>query len=214
MIKTNTFIVYNANTYEKITKLGINHIYDFCNEDEFYFSEDKSIILCGSYDLCNYLNSNSLRVFEGDILRVTIRDLRMGEYSENTYDGMVIYKDDKYMLQVENIGYINLEDKDLIVDFEFVNNYYEIQRKLYKIKELFDNYFVSNNNKFSIYNEENKIYISNGYIIFTYIIKEERLKFEILEGQINYKDEIQNMLIRSCIDYLRKEINKIWKNKE
>lgn len=214
MIKTNTFRIYDGKTFEKVNKLGTDYNNNFFDESKFFLSNEENIIICGSYHLHNYLQNKSLRVFEGDILRVVVRDVRMGEYTENTYEGMVVYRDDKCMLQVEHIGYINLEGKDLIVDFEFVDNYYEIQKKLYTVKELFDNYFVSNNNKFSMYNEEDKIYISNGYIIFTYIIKEERLKFEILEGQIDYNDEIQSMLIRSCIDYLRKEMTKIWKNKE
>lgn len=214
MIKTNTFRIYDGKTFEKVNKLGTDYNNNFFDESKFFLSNEENIIICGSYYLYNYLQNKSLRVFEGDILRVVVRDVRMGEYTENTYEGMVVYRDDKCMLQVENIGYINLEDKDLIVDFEFIDNYYEIQKKLYTVKKLFDNYFVSNINKFSIYDEEDKIYISNGYIIFTYIISEERLKFEILEGQINYNDEIQNMLIFSCIDYLRKEITKIWENKE
>lgn len=210
MIKTNLFRVYNSKTYEKVDKLGTNYTNQFFDDDNILSPDEKNIIICGSYYMCNCLNSNSLRVFEGDILRVVERDIRMGEYTETIYEGMVVYKDDKYMLEIKNIGYIDLEDNDSIVDFEFVDNYYEIQRKLYKIKELFENYFVSSHSTFSVFIKEDDIIISNENIVFIYVIKEERLKNTISRNQINYNDKIQSMLLHSCIDYLRKEITKIW----
>ena len=44
----------------------------------------------------------------------------------------------------------------------------------------------------------------------TYIIKDKRLQNETLCGRIDYENNVHNMLMSSCVDYLRKEIIKIW----
>lgn len=207
MIKSSLFRVYNARTYEKVENLGKN-----CYGDYYIKNDNKNdeVILCSSFKLYDY-KSNWIIVFEGDILEITFKEI--GKEKDVKFEGKVVYENSLYFLNTTQ-GKIDLTYSDNIVTFEIIDNFFDIENKLYKIKELFDNYFILNINKFSIYNEEDKIYISNGYIIFTYIIEEEKLKFEILEGQINYNDEIQNMLIRSCIEYLRKEINKIWIDEE
>lgn len=74
MIKTNLFRVYNSKTYERVDKLGTNYTNQFFDDDNILSPDEKNIIICGSYYMCNCLNSNSLRVFEGDILRVVERD--------------------------------------------------------------------------------------------------------------------------------------------
>lgn len=212
MIKSSLFRIYNSRTYEKVENLGKNYYGDYCIKNSFNknTNDNDDVILCSSFKLYDY-KGNWIIVFEGDILEITFKEI--GKEKDVKFEGKVMYENGIYFLNTIQ-GKIDLTYSDNIVTFEIIDNFFDIENKLYKIKELFDNYFILNINKFSIYNEEDKIYISNGYIIFTYIIEEEKLKFEILEGQINHNDEIQNMLIRSCIEYLRKEINKIWIDEE
>ena len=77
MIKTNTFRIYDGKTFEKVNKLGTDYNNNFFDESKFFLSNEENIIICGSYYLYNYLQNKSLRVFEGDILRVVVRDVRM-----------------------------------------------------------------------------------------------------------------------------------------
>lgn len=216
MIKTNLFRMYNGLTFERITKIDSTNSNNlFGNDDEFqFFDNNNKNIICGSYEVYTY-NGYSLTVFEGDIVKIVTRDTIRGEYGEHTYEGQVVYEDNKYKVKVSNIGYMDLEDKNFIVDIEIIGNYFTRQNKLYKIKTLVENYFVSGFHKFEVRLEVDGscIYILNNNIIFKYIIIEKRLQNETLCGRIDYENNVQNMLISSCIDYLRKEITKIWEEK-
>ena len=94
-----------------------------------------------------------------------------------------------------------------------VNDYFkiiEIENKLYKIKELFDNYFISSFENFNTNIKDGSIIISSNVSVFEYIIKEKRLVYTLLEDDIDMDNDFQCMLLKGCIDYLRKEIIKIW----
>ena len=211
MIKTNMFRMYDGRTFEKITKIDYTSDKNLFRYNDFQIFDEYKNIICGSYEVYTY-EGHSLIVFEGDIVKVVTRDTICGEYGEHTYEGQVVCENNKYRVEVSDIGFVNLEDKDFIVEIEVVGNYYTIQNKLYKIKKLVEEYFASGFHNFETRLEIDGscIYILNDNIIFTYIIKDKRLQNETLCGRIDYENNVHNMLMSSCVDYLRKEIIKIW----
>ena len=208
MIKSSLFRVYNSRTYENVENLSRN-----CYGDYFVRNNNNNdgVILCSSFKLYDYRGS-WLIVFEGDILEITFK--KIGKKKDIKFSGKVVYEDGLYLFNTTQ-GKIDLTQSNNIVTFEIIDNFFNIQNKLYKIKELFDNYFVSSFENFNTHIENENIIISSDISKFEYIIEEKRLICDLTDSKdIDFDNDFQSMLFKGCIDYLRKEIDKIWINKE
>ena len=207
MIKSSLFRVYNSRTYENVENLSRNCYGDYFVRNN---NDNDDVILCSSFKLYNY-KSDWLIVFEGDILEITFK--KIGKSKDIKLSGKIIYENNTYLLDTIQ-GKIDLTQSNNIVNYEIVDNFFDIQNKLYRIKELFDEYFISSDESFNTYIKDDSIIISSSISVFEYIIKENRLIYTLLEDDIDMDNEFQFMLLKGCIDYLRKEIDKIWINEE
>lgn len=207
MIKSSLFRVYNSRTYENVENLRRNCYGDYFVRNN---NDNDDVILCSSFKLYNY-KSDWLVVFEGDILEVTFKEV--GKKKDIKFEGKVVYENGLYLLNI-NQDKIDLTQSNNIVTFEIIDNFFDIQNKLYRIKELFDEYFISSSENFNTYIKDDSIIISSNISVFEYIIKEKRLVYNLLEDDIDMDTDFQWMLLKGCIDYLVKEIDKIWINKE
>lgn len=207
MIKSSLFRVYNSRTYENVENLRRNCYGDYFVRNN---NDNDDVILCSSFKLYNY-KSDWLVVFEGDILEVTFKEV--GKKKDIKFEGKVVYENGLYLLNI-NQDKIDLTQSNNIVTFEIIDNFFDIQNKLYRIKELFDEYFISSSENFNTYIKDDSIIISSNISVFVYIIKEKRLVYNLLEDDIDMDTDFQWMLLKGCIDYLVKEIDKIWINKE
>lgn len=207
MIKSSLFRVYNSRTYENVENLRRNCYGDYFVRNN---NDNDDVILCSSFKLYNY-KSDWLVVFEGDILEVTFKEV--GKKKDIKFEGKVVYENGLYLLNI-NQDKIDLTQSNNIVTFEIIDNFFDIQNKLYRIKELFDEYFISSSENFNTYIKDDSIIISSNISVFVYIIKEKRLVYNLLEDDIDMDNDFQWMLLKGCIDYLVKEIDKIWINKE
>lgn len=207
MIKSSLFRVYNSRTYENVENLRRNCYGDYFVRNN---NDNDDVILCSSFKLYNY-KSDWLVVFEGDILEVTFKEV--GKKKDIKFEGKVVYENGLYLLNI-NQDKIDLTQSNNIVTFEIIDNFFDIQNKLYRIKELFDEYFISSSENFNTYIKDDSIIISSNISVFEYIIKEKRLVYNLLEDDIDMDNDFQWMLLKGCIDYLVKEIDKIWINKE
>jgi hypothetical protein len=209
MEKFNLFRVYNSRTYEKVESLGKNCFGDYyIKNNSTEYNDD--VILCRSFKLYDY-KGNWIIIFEGDILEITFK--KIGKSKDIKLSGKVIYENNTFLLDTIQ-GKIDLTQSDNIITFEIIDNFFNIENKLYKIKELFDNYFISSFENFNVYIKEDSIIISSNILVFEYIIKEKRLVYTLLEDDIDMDNDFQCMLLKGCIDYLRKEIDKIWIDEE
>lgn len=211
MKKSSLFRVYNARTYEKVENLGKNCYGDYyiknnSNED----SDD--VILCRSFKLYD-CRDNWVIIFEGDILEITFK--KIGNKKDIKFEGTFIYENDNYLLYTTSKDKIDLTQSSNITTFEIIDNFYNTKNKLYKIKELFDEYFISSFKNFNTHIENENIIISSDILNFEYIIKEKRLICDLTDSKdIDFDNDFQSMLFKGCIDYLRKEIDKIWVDEE
>lgn len=209
MEKFNLFRVYNSRTYEKVESLDKNCFGDYyIKNNSTEYNDD--VILCRSFKLYDY-KGNWIIIFEGDILEITFK--KIGKSKDIKLIGKVIYENNTFLLDTIQ-GKIDLTQSDNIITFEIIDNFFNIENKLYKIKELFDNYFISSFENFNVYIKEDSIIISSNISVFEYIIKEKRLVYTLLEDDIDMDNDFQCMLLKGCIDYLRKEIDKIWIDEE
>lgn len=204
MIKSSLFRVYNSRTYENVENLSRNCYGDYFVRNN---NDNDGVILCSSFKLYDYKGS-WLIVFEGDILEITFKEIRKEKYVK--FEGKVIYENGLYLFNTTQ-GKIDLTQSNNIVTFEIIDNFFNIQNKLYKIKKLFDNYFISSFENFNTYIENENIIISSDISKFEYIIEEKRLICDLTDSKdIDFDNDFQSMLFKGCIDYLRKEIDKIW----
>lgn len=204
MIKSSLFRVYNSRTYENVENLSRNCYGDYFVRNN---NDNDGVILCSSFKLYDYKGS-WLIVFEGDILEITFKEIRKEKYVK--FEGKVIYENGLYLFNTIQ-GKIDLTQSNNIVTFEIIDNFFNIQNKLYKIKKLFDNYFISSFENFNTYIENENIIISSDISKFEYIIEEKRLICDLTDSKdIDFDNDFQSMLFKGCIDYLRKEIDKIW----
>ena len=208
MVKSSLFRVYNSRTYEKVENLGKNYYGDYYIKND---NKNDEVILCSSFKLYDYKN-NWIIIFEGDILEITFKEI--GKEKDVKFEGKVIYENGIYFLNTIQ-GKIDLTYSGNIVTFEIIDNFFDIENKLYKIKELFDKYFISSFENFSTYIENENIIIFSDISKFEYIIEEKRLVCGLPNDEsIDFDNEFQFMLLKGCIDYLVKEIDKIWINEE
>ena len=207
MIKSSLFRVYNSRTYENVENLSRNFYGDYFVRNN---NDNNEVILCSSFELYNH-KGNWLIVFEGDILEITFK--KIGKNKDIKLSGKIMYENNTYLLDTIQ-GKIDLTQSNNIVNFEIIDNFFDIQNKLYKIKELFDEYFISSSENFNTYIKDDSIIISSSISVFEYIIKEKRLVYNLLEDDIDMDNDFQCMLLKGCIDYLRKEIDKIWIDEE
>lgn len=207
MIKSSLFRVYNSRTYENVENLSRN-----CYGDYFVRNNNNDdVILCSSLKLYDY-KDNWLIVFEGDILEITFK--KIGKYKDIKLSGKVTYENNTYLLNTIQ-GKVDLTQNENILDFEIIDNFFDIENKLYRIKELFDEYFISSSENFVSFIKNDCIIISSNISSFEYIINEKRLILGLFnEKSINFDNEFQSMLLMGCIDYLKEEIDKIWIDKE
>lgn len=204
MIKSSLFRVYNSRTYENVENLSRNCYGDYFVRNN---NDNDGVILCSSFKLYDYKGS-WLIVFEGDILEITFK--KIGKKKDIKFSGKVVYEDGLYLFNTTQ-GKIDLTQSNNIVTFEIIDNFFNIQNKLYKIKKLFDNYFISSFENFNTYIENENIIISSDISKFEYIIEEKRLICDLTDSKdIDFDNDFQSMLFKGCIDYLRKEIDKIW----
>lgn len=204
MIKSSLFRVYNSRTYENVENLSRNCYGDYFVRNN---NDNDGVILCSSFKLYDYKGS-WLIVFEGDILEITFKEIR--KEKDVKFEGKVIYENGLYLFNTTQ-GKIDLTQSNNIVTFEIIDNFFNIQNKLYKIKKLFDNYFISSFENFNTYIENENIIISSDISKFEYIIEEKRLICDLTDSKdIDFDNDFQSMLFKGCIDYLRKEIDKIW----
>lgn len=209
MEKFNLFRVYNSRTYEKVESLDKNCFGDYyIKNNSTEYNDD--VILCRSFKLYDY-KGNWIIIFEGDILEITFK--KIGKSKDIKLSGKVIYENNTYLLNTIQ-GKVDLIQSNNIITFEIIDNFFDIENKLYKIKELFDNYFVSSFENFNSSIKEDSIIISSNISVFEYIIKENRLVYNLLEDDIDMDNDFQCMLLKGCIDYLVKEIDKIWIDEE
>lgn len=208
MIKSSLFRVYNSRTYENVENLSRNCYGDYFVRNN---NDNDGVILCSSFKLYDYKGS-WLIVFEGDILEITFK--KIGKKKDIKFSGKVVYEDGLYLFNTTQ-GKIDLTQSNNIVTFEIIDNFFNIQNKLYKIKKLFDNYFVSSFENFNTHIENENIIISSDISKFEYIIEEKRLICDLTDSKdMDFDNDFQSMLFKGCIDYLRKEIDKIWIDKE
>ena len=208
MIKSNLFRVYNSRTYEIVENLSRNYYGDYFVRNN---NDNDDVILCSSFKLYNY-KGNWIIIFEGDILEITFK--KIGKSKDIKLSGKVIYENNTYLLDTIQ-GKVDLTQSDNIITFEIIDNFFNIENKLYKIKELFDNYFISNFESFNTFIENENIIISSDISKFEYIVEEKRLICDLTDSNdIDFDNDFQSMLFKSCIDYLRKEIDKIWIDEE
>ena len=208
MIKSSLFRVYNSRTYENVENLSRNCYGDYFVRNN---NDNDDVILCNSFKLYDY-KGGWLIVFEGDILEITFK--KIGKKKDIKFEGKVVYEDGIYLFNTTQ-GKIDLTQSNNIVTFEIIDNFFNIQNKLYKIKELFDNYFISSFENFNTYIENENIIISSDISKFEYIIGEKRLICDLTNSKdIDFDNDFQSMLFKGCIDYLKKEIDKIWIDEE
>ena len=208
MIKSSLFRVYNSRTYENVENLSRNCYGDYFVRNN---NDNDGVILCSSFKLYDY-KDNWLIVFEGDILEITFKEI--GKEKDIKFEGKIVYEDGLYLFNTTQ-GKIDLTQSNNIVTFEIIDNFFDIQNKLYKIKELFDNYFISSFENFNTHIENENIIISSDISKFEYIIEEKRLICDLTDNKdIDFDNDFQSMLFKGCIDYLRKEIDKIWIDEE
>lgn len=208
MIKSSLFRVYNSRTYENVENLSRNCYGDYFVRNN---NDNDDVILCNSFKLYDY-KGGWLIVFEGDILEITFK--KIGKKKDIKFSGKVVYEDGLYLFNTTQ-GKIDLTQSNNIVTFEIIDNFFNIQNKLYKIKELFDNYFISSFENFNTYIENENIIISSDISKFEYIIGEKRLICDLTNSKdIDFDNDFQSMLFKGCIDYLKKEIDKIWIDEE
>lgn len=208
MIKSSLFRVYNSRTYENVENLSRNCYGDYFVRNS---NDNDGVILCSSFKLYDY-KGGWLIVFEGDILEITFK--KIGKKKDIKFSGKVVYEDGLYLFNTTQ-GKIDLTQSNNIVTFEIIDNFFDMQNKLYKIKELFDNYFISSFENFNTYIENENIIISSDISKFEYIIEEKRLICDLTDSKdIDFDNDFQFMLFKGCIDYLRKEIDKIWIDEE
>lgn len=204
MIKSSLFRVYNSRTYENVENLSRNCYGDYFVRNN---NDNDGVILCSSFKLYDY-KDNWLIVFEGDILEITFKEI--GKEKDIKFEGKVVYENGLYLFNTTQ-GRIDLTQSNNIVTFEIIDNFFNIQNKLYKIKKLFDNYFVSSFENFNTHIENENIIIFSDISKFEYIIEEKRLICDLTDSKdIDFDNDFQSMLFKGCIDYLRKEIDKIW----
>lgn len=208
MIKSSLFRVYNSRTYENVENLSRNCYGDYFVRNN---NDNDGVILCSSFKLYDYKGS-WLIVFEGDILEITFKEIR--KEKDVKFEGKVIYENGLYLFNTTQ-GKIDLTQSNNIVTFEIIDNFFNIQNKLYKIKKLFDNYFISSFENFNTHIENENIIIFSDISKFEYIIEEKRLICGLTDSKdIDFDNDFQSMLFKGCIDYLRKEIDKIWIDEE
>lgn len=207
MEKFNLFRVYNSRTYENVENLSRNCYGDYFVRNN---NDNDGVILCSSFKLYDY-KGRWLIVFEGDILEITFK--KIGKKKDIKFSGKVTYENNTYLINTVK-GKVDLTQSDNIITFEIIDNFFDIENKLYKIKELFDNYFISSFENFNTSIKDGSIIISSNISVFEYIIKEKRLVYTLLEDDIDMDNDFQCMLLKGCIDYLRKEIDKIWIDEE
>ena len=209
MIKSNLFRIYNARTYEKVENLDKNYYGDYHIKND---NKNDEVILCSSFKLYDYKN-NWIIVFEGDILEVTFKEI--SKEKDIKLKGTVTYENGFLFLHNITQGKLNLTQSSNIISFEIIDNFFDIENRLYKIKELFDNYFISSSENFKTYIRNNNIVISSDISKFEYIIKEKRMICSLPDKEsIDFDNEFQFMLFKGCIDYLGKKVNKIWIDEE